>query len=414
MDDFALVANLLYRCSYFHRPVLNSQLSAQSNCNCGSLASLAMTNQKLFIAVHDPTAIQIVRRKFDRDFVSRQYPYEVLPHLAGNVRQYLVLVFELHLEHGIGQRFDHRRHHFNRVFFTHRLLKMSSQLKALLRQNHGPLPRYRHAMFKVRAVAAVYGYGRPLVTQNFHLGTPRVHHRLNRQHHTLSQLRALALLAKVRDLRRFMQLGSDAMPNEVSHHAESVRFHVLLDRRPNVPYRVADLHLLDAFVQRSLGHLEQLLQFRGQFLAHRHRNGSVSVIPVADHAAVDRNDVSRFQRPLFRRDAVHDLFIDRSAQHTWIAVVSLERRRRSKLRNQFLGGLLQIHRGDARRHDRFQVVQNLADHLPAPPHLFDLFRRLADDPVFSRTHNEFGSWIRRLATSIRPGDACQSHRKSAP
>jgi len=31
--------------------------------------------------------------------------------------------------------------------------------------------------------------------------------------------------------------------------------------------RVADLYLLDALVQRSLGHFEQLLQFRGQLLA---------------------------------------------------------------------------------------------------------------------------------------------------
>src|SRR6266704_1025480 len=55
-----------------------------------------------FVAVHNPPAIQIVRRKFDRDFVSRQYPNEVLPHLAGNVRQYLVfvLVFNVDLVFG--------------------------------------------------------------------------------------------------------------------------------------------------------------------------------------------------------------------------------------------------------------------------------------------------------------------------
>src|ERR1017187_9284066 len=109
--------------------VLSCQFSVLSDCNCRSLASLGMTkpkrkriknlNQNLFIAVHNPPAIQIVRRKFDRDFVSRQYPYKVLPHLAGNVRQYLVFVFKLHLEHGIGQRFDDRCHHFNRVLFTH-------------------------------------------------------------------------------------------------------------------------------------------------------------------------------------------------------------------------------------------------------------------------------------------------------
>src|SRR5712671_3299867 len=73
----------------------------------------------LFVAVHNPPAIQIVRRKFDRDLVSRQYPDKVLPHLAGNMRQHLVFVFELHLEHGIRQRFDDRCHHFNRVLFTH-------------------------------------------------------------------------------------------------------------------------------------------------------------------------------------------------------------------------------------------------------------------------------------------------------
>src|SRR5208337_3629647 len=138
-----------------------------------------------------------------------------------------------------------------------------------------------------------------------------------------------------------MQLRPDAMPNKVSHHAEPVRFHVLLDRRPNVSDRVADLRLLDALVQRGLGHLEQLPQFRGQLLAHRHRDRSVSVIPVKHNSAVDGNDISRFQRPLFRWDPVHDLFIDRSAQHTWITVISLERRRSPEFRNQFLGGLLQ-------------------------------------------------------------------------
>src|SRR3981189_629596 len=113
------------------------------------------------VAVHNPSAIQIVRRKLDRDFVSRQYPDEVLPHLAGNIRRYLAFVFELHLEHAVGQRFDNRCHHFNRVLFAHRLLKnllaisswplaKSQQLKkSLLRQNHWPLPRYRNAMLKV-------------------------------------------------------------------------------------------------------------------------------------------------------------------------------------------------------------------------------------------------------------------------
>src|SRR5579862_465089 len=34
VDDLALVTNFLYRCSYFHKSVLSSQLPVLSNCNC--------------------------------------------------------------------------------------------------------------------------------------------------------------------------------------------------------------------------------------------------------------------------------------------------------------------------------------------------------------------------------------------
>src|SRR5947208_4036007 len=69
----------------------------------------------LLVAVHNPAARQIVRRKLHCDLVSRQNPDEILAHLAGNVRQNLVLVFQLNAEHRVGQRLDHRRHDFNRV-----------------------------------------------------------------------------------------------------------------------------------------------------------------------------------------------------------------------------------------------------------------------------------------------------------
>src|SRR5271165_5512196 len=92
------------------------------------------------VAVHNPSAIQVVGRKFDRDFVSWQNADEILAHLAGNVRQYLVFIFELHLEHGIGQRLDHRCHHFNRVFFAHRLLRFSSQF---------PVPSSQHYLQRI-------------------------------------------------------------------------------------------------------------------------------------------------------------------------------------------------------------------------------------------------------------------------
>src|SRR6202166_2156664 len=141
VDDLALVANFLYRCSYFHNQfsVLSCQWRQLRDAS-RSFASLRMTpagsrfaharKTASFIAVNNPPAIQVVRRKLDRDFVPRQYANKVLPHLSGNVRQNLVFIFQLHLEHGIGQRFDNRCHHFNRVFFTHRLLN-SRQLSAV-------------------------------------------------------------------------------------------------------------------------------------------------------------------------------------------------------------------------------------------------------------------------------------------
>src|ERR1035438_10243491 len=119
-------------------------------------------------------------------------------------------------------------------------------------------------MFKMRAVAAVERYGRPLVAQNSGPGTARVDHRFDRQHHALGQLRALALLAEVRNLRRFVELGSNSVSNKIPYYAESRRFHVLLDRRSNMANRVANLRLLDALVERRFRDLEQLLQFIGE------------------------------------------------------------------------------------------------------------------------------------------------------
>src|SRR5882672_6828111 len=101
--------------------VLSSRFSVLSfSENRSASASPALRN--LLVPIHNPTAIQVVWRKLDGDFVSRQYADEVLPHLPGNMRQHLVFVFQLHLEHGIRQRLDYNRHHFNRVLFTHRLL----------------------------------------------------------------------------------------------------------------------------------------------------------------------------------------------------------------------------------------------------------------------------------------------------
>src|SRR5229473_3062658 len=113
VNHLALVANLFNRCPYFHDP---------SPCF-------------LLVAVDDAAARQIVRRKLHGYFVSRENTNKIFAHLAGNVRQHLMLVFQLHAKHGVGQRLDHRGHYFDGVllgiagvaflFFVAKLLRHS-------------------------------------------------------------------------------------------------------------------------------------------------------------------------------------------------------------------------------------------------------------------------------------------------
>jgi hypothetical protein len=91
-----------------------SAVSRQENLTCCREGS--------FVSINNSSAIQIVGRELDRDFVSGENADEIFSHFAGNVRQNLVFVFQFHLEHSIGQRLYDRCHYFNRVFFAHRLL----------------------------------------------------------------------------------------------------------------------------------------------------------------------------------------------------------------------------------------------------------------------------------------------------
>src|ERR1700730_12950616 len=125
MNHLALVANLFYRCPYFHDP---------SSC-------------KLLIAVDDAAARQIVRRKLHGYFVSRENTNKIFAHLAGNVRQHLMLILQLHSKHGVRQRLNHRGHNFDGVllgiagvaflFFIAKLLRHSLLFSSLTRT--GPL-----------------------------------------------------------------------------------------------------------------------------------------------------------------------------------------------------------------------------------------------------------------------------------
>src|SRR5437867_10067557 len=60
------------------------------------------------VAVHDPAARQVVRRQLHQHPVSREDPDVMHPHLPRDVSQNVVPVFELHPEHGVGERLGDR------------------------------------------------------------------------------------------------------------------------------------------------------------------------------------------------------------------------------------------------------------------------------------------------------------------
>src|SRR5271155_2135682 len=106
---------------------------------------------------------------------------------------------------------------------------LSSKLIAvLLRQNYWPVFRYGHTVLEVGAEAAVFGYRGPLVVQHTRAWLAVVDHRLDGQHHTLTQLCAMTASSEVRDLGLFVQPRPDPVSDKLADYAEAGGFHVLL------------------------------------------------------------------------------------------------------------------------------------------------------------------------------------------
>src|SRR2546429_673522 len=164
----------------------------------------------------------------------------------------------------------------------------------------------------MRAVAAISGHCRPLIIEHARSGLAGVHHRLDGQHHAIAQPRSVATSSKVRNLRFLVQLGSNAMSHKLTHYAETIGLNKFLYRGPNVPDGIADSRRLNAAIECLLRYFEQLAQLRRERSIDRNCDRRVTVIAIEDNAAIDGNNVSGLQRPLFRRNSVYDLFVDRN------------------------------------------------------------------------------------------------------
>jgi hypothetical protein len=74
---------------------------------------------KLFVSKSYAAFAQIVRRHLNFDLVAGQNSDVILAHTARNVGCDHVAVFQLHSEHGVGQRISHSAFHFNLIVFWH-------------------------------------------------------------------------------------------------------------------------------------------------------------------------------------------------------------------------------------------------------------------------------------------------------
>jgi hypothetical protein len=107
VDDLALVAHFFYWSTDFH---LNNPQDLPS------LESLWL----LFISVSNPSAVQIVGRQLNQDPIPGKNPDKMLTHLAGNMRQHLMLVvFQLNPKHSVRQSLKDLSHNFYSLFLCH-------------------------------------------------------------------------------------------------------------------------------------------------------------------------------------------------------------------------------------------------------------------------------------------------------
>jgi hypothetical protein len=93
---------------------------------------------------------------------------------------------------------------------------------------------------------------------------------------------------------------------------------------------------------------------------------------VQDRAAVQRDQVALGEHLLGRRDAVHDLLVDRGADRRREAVVALERRDRAGVADDLLGDRVQVGRGDAGGDRVPHRVQRGGDDQAGAAHQLDL------------------------------------------
>src|ERR1700680_2231519 len=174
--------------TFIFAPFFASRLSSRASDDRSSAH-----DSSSLIPIDDPATRQIVGRELDCHLIACKNAYKILSHLARNMRQHLVLVVQLHPEHRVRQRLDHRGHHFDGIFLriagisllfvgfsglchTLQTLPGCSRYLSWPRQNPRTIRCYRYCVLEMRRTAAVKRYCRPLIVENLHPRPSSVDH----------------------------------------------------------------------------------------------------------------------------------------------------------------------------------------------------------------------------------------------
>ena len=152
----------------------------------------------------------------------------------------------------------------------------------------------------------------------------------------------------------------------------------MLHRVTDIGHARAGPHRLDRLPERLFGDPQQLGGLRRNF-SDADRNRRIAEEPVELGAQVDRNNVAVAQPARGRRNAVHDLLVDRCANRCRVPLVALERRHCACRPNLALGQRIEIGRRHAWRGHLPQLMQHAPHELVGVTQPAKLGRRPADN-----------------------------------
>ena len=114
--DLAIGAALLNGCTNFHDELFVFFIGIMQSASPRVMMSYLSF---LFISEYDPSSCQVVGAHLYPNLIPRQDPYVIHPHFPRDGGQYFMTIFQLNLEHRIGQGFQNDAILFNECLFRH-------------------------------------------------------------------------------------------------------------------------------------------------------------------------------------------------------------------------------------------------------------------------------------------------------